>query len=76
MNTLGIRALLLISQYSKPITRGDWRTCKPDIFEEIVNSPVFDVYFHKQHAKVWKFKGNPIFNGRGRYRGYITSRNL
>ncbi len=74
MDTLSIRALLLISQYSKPLTSPDWRTCKPDIFEEIINNTVFDSYFHKQHARVWKFKGNTIFNGRGRYREYITSK--
>ena len=41
----------LISDYSKPVTRGDWRTCKhkyiDELWEEIIDSKVFMYYIHK-----------------------------
>ena len=76
MPTMPLRALMLINAYSKPVTRPDWRKCGKgdDLFDEIIESPVFDVYYNKEYERSYTFKGVQIFKGRGRFSGYITSK--
>ena len=53
LRSLPLRVLLLIREYSKPLTRPDWRTCKLISIEE---------YIYAIHYKVYINNNTPLFN--------------
>ena len=76
--TLPRNVSALINAYAKPITRGDWRTCKDDkimdIFEELIENPVFNRLFNKEHdIQQYIYHGVVIRQGR-RFKGYLPTR--
>jgi hypothetical protein len=70
MTTLPRNVSALIGEYSKPITRADWRKCKhryiDNLWDEILENNVYVNYTDKQWERKWSFKGNHIFTGRFR----------
>ena len=75
MNSLPPNVMALISAYSKPMTRPNWRKHNQcQLWDEIIDCPVFESYYYKQVKRMWSFKGNVIFEGKGRFQGYFGSR--
>ena len=83
MNSLPPNVIALISAYSKPMTRPNWRKhnqCQLwrehhwcDLWDQIIDSPVFETYYYKKVKRMWSFKGNVIFEGKGNFQGYFGS---
>ena len=72
MNSLPLNVIALISAYSKPMTRANWRVRNQcELWDEIIDSPVFNHYYLKEVKRMWAFKGNVIFEGKGPFQGYI-----
>ena len=78
MANLPRNVLALIGEYSKPITRADWRDCKEEqsyeIWNELIENPVFNRLFHKEHnIQQYIYHGVIIREGQ-RFKGYLPTR--